>query len=381
MKSYCPDKIIVDRSIQNEPFVQEILQCFSHVEFRMVEKYEWHKDELVPDPAKNPLTQGKKILHLKNFPGIAIKPCPGTTRSALCCNYLTIDFIENCSFECTYCILQAFLNKPVVTVHANLNKILADVKTYVMARPHRLLRVGTGEYSDSLAFDPILKINKKVIPFFATLPNTILELKTKSDYVDHLLDLEHGGQTVIGWSINPEYIVNREEFKTARLHERLFAAQKAVQAGYPVAFHLDPMIWHQGWEKNYSKLIEQVFDAVPPEKIAWFSLGTLRCLPKLKAVVDERFPKSEIFLGEFVQAQDGKQRYLKSIRQKMYSLAQRQIYKLAPKMNVYLCMEKPAVWNQSMPFLPSNDDALEMQINQEIQQVDAPSHRSCSAFV
>ncbi len=374
MKSYRPDQIIVDQSIQNEPFVQEILQTFSSIEARTVEKYEWHKDTFISDPAKNPLTQAKKILHLKNFPGIAIKPCPGNTQSALCCNYLTIDFIENCSFECTYCILQAFLNKPVVTVHANLNKILADVKSYVLKQPHRLLRVGTGEYSDSLAFDPILQINQKVIPFFATLPKTILELKTKSDYVDHLLDLEHRGKTVISWSINPEVIVNREEFKTARLHERLLAAQKAVRAGYPVAFHLDPMIWHQGWEKNYSELIEQLFDAIPPEKIVWLSLGTLRCLPKLRAVVDERFPKSEIFLGEFVQAEDGKQRYLKSIRQKMYSLAQKQIYKLAPKMNVYLCMEKPAVWNQSMPFLPPNDESLETQINQGFL------HRSCSTF-
>ncbi len=368
MLLYTPERIIVDQAVCREQFTQEILQKFPSVPYEVVESYAWHRDESHPDPAKNPLSKGKKTLHLKYFPGISFKPCPGTTEGAVCCNYFTIDFVENCPLECTYCILQAFLNKPVTTVHANVNEILEQVRERVLSQPQRLFRVGTGEHSDSLALDPLLNINKHVIPFFGKLPNAILELKTKSNYIDHLLDLPHNGKTVVSWSVNPSYIVAHEEFKTARLNERLEAAYRVSQAGYRVAFHIDPMIHYDGWEAGYTELVEQLIAAVPPEKIAWISLGSLRYIPKLKSIVESRFPKSRIFLGEFIKGEDGKMRYLKKVRQRMYYVVQRKLKKLAPQVTTYLCMEKPPVWQRTMPRLPKDDDELDLLIARGFQQ-------------
>lgn len=368
MTYYTPEKIIVDQAVLEESLTKTVLHQFSNIPWEVVDKYAWHKDEAASDPAKNPLTQGKKILHLKYFAGMPIKPCPGSTAQALCCHYFTIDFIENCPLECTYCILQAFLNKPVITVHANIGGILAQVRQRVCAEPKRLFRVGTGEHSDSLALDLVLEINAQVIPFFGKLENAILELKTKSDHVDHLLDLPHQGKTVISWSVNPPEIIEQEEHKTARLHQRLQAAQKVVAAGYKVAFHIDPLIHYPGWQESYPRLVEQLFDTVPPKKIAWISLGALRYLPKLKTVVAERFPKSDIFLGEFIRGEDGKMRYLKKIRRRMFQTVQRKIHTLAPQLVTYLCMEKAPVWQQTMPLLPKTDEELDQILIHSFQQ-------------
>jgi len=366
---YNPEKIIIDKKVSSEPLTKQLCKQFVDVPRVIVENYEWHKEEPEVDPLLNPLTKGKKILHIKYFKGKSIKRCPGFSDKLICCNYLSLDLIENCPFECTYCILQAFLNKPVITVHANLEEILNQVLDITSKQPNVLFRISTGEHSDSLALDHILKINKYVIPFFSKIPNSLLELKTKSKHVEHLLNLPHGGKTLISWSVNPETIIEQEEHKTARLHERLDAARLASDAGYKIAFHLDPLIYYSNCEKDYQDLIDQIFDSVHQDRIEWISLGTLRYFSSLKSIVETRFPKSKIFLEEFVKGKDGKMRYLKKTRQLLYNTVQNRINKLAPQIPTYLCMEKNAVWeNSMMPYKPKSSLDVENHITAKLQK-------------
>jgi len=366
---YRPEKIIIDKKVSTEPLTKQLCEQFDDVQKIIVENYEWHREESVIDPLLNPLTVGKKILHLKYFKGNSIKRCPGFSEKLICCNYLSLDLIENCPFECTYCILQAFLNKPVITIHANLEEILTQVLNLTSQKPDVFFRISTGEHSDSLALDHILKINKYIIPFFSKLTNSLLELKTKSKHVEHLLDLPHGGKTLISWSVNPETIVDNEEHKTARLHERLNAARLASDAGYKIAFHLDPLIYFLDCEKEYHDLVEQIFDTVPHNRIEWISFGTLRYVSSLKSIVETRFPKSKIFLEEFVKGKDGKMRYLKKIRELLYNTVQNRINKLAPKIPTYLCMEKNTVWeNTIMPYKPKSSLDNENHITSKLKK-------------
>ena len=356
---YHPERIFIDKAVSEEPLTRQICSRFQDVPTYEVENYDWHKESSVNDPLKNPLSKGKKTLHLKYFQGKSIKACPGFSDNLVCCNYFTLDLIENCPFECTYCILQAFLNKPVITVHANLEDMLMQVRQRTSSQPETLFRIGTGEHSDSLALDKTLGINQHIIKFFAALPNALLELKTKSNQVEHLLELPHGGKTVISWSVNPQVIITKEELKTATLDERLKAARMASDAGYKVAFHFDPMIDYPDWEKGYQGLVEQIFDNISPDRIAWVSLGTLRYISSLKSIVDVRFPNSRVFLGEFVPAIDGKMRYLKKIRQRLYRNVQQKIQKLAPDVPTYLCMESSPLWKNSMTKQPETNPEME----------------------
>ena len=54
---------------------------------------------------------------------------------------------------------------------------------------------------------------------FAERGNAVLELKTKSDCIEELLDLEPRGRTVVSWSLSPESVAV-EEYGTASIEAR-----------------------------------------------------------------------------------------------------------------------------------------------------------------
>jgi len=92
----------------------------------------------------------------------------------------------NCPIDCTYCILQGYINNPAITIYTNYQKIIEEIQTLSRLNRERILRIGTGELTDSLALDPITRLSEKLIPEVQKLPNILLELKSKTDHIDHL---------------------------------------------------------------------------------------------------------------------------------------------------------------------------------------------------
>jgi spore photoproduct lyase len=176
----------------------------------------------------------------------------------------------------------------------------------------------------------------------------ILELKTKSAVVDQLKGLKHGGRTIMAWSLNSGPIMAGEEFRTASLDERLEAAARCASWGYKLAFHFDPIIYHDGWQQGYEKTINRLFDMVPAEKIVWISMGALRFLPALRPIALTRFPKSRFFHEEFIMGLDGKYRYFRSLRVEMYRhILECLKCRASPGTCIYLCMESDEIWRES----------------------------------
>jgi len=218
--------------------------------------------------------------------------------------------------------------------------------------------LGTGELSDSLALDPIFPLSGVLVPFFAERENVILELKTKSAEVDQLLDLKHRGKTVISWSLNPTPLIEGEEMRTAPLGKRIDSARRCQEKGYPLGFHFDPMIYYDGWEEGYQEVIHSLFNRIDPKGVIWISLGGFRYPPQLKAIVEERFPKTRIFLGELFPGRDAKFRYLKDIRVEMYQKMVGWLREVDPNLFIYLCMESKEVWEKVFGWAPENSHHL-----------------------
>ena len=125
------------------------------------------------------------------------------------------------------------------------------------------------------------------------------------------------------------------------------AAKRVVEAGYSVAFHFDPLIHYQGWEDDYREVVERIFAAVNEKNIAWISLGALRYPPKMKAIIERKFPHSKITLGELEVGEDNKLRYLKPIREELFRTMFESIRANSREVYVYLCMENPEMWRQT----------------------------------
>ena len=361
--SYQPNRVILDAEAAHYPFAQKILQRLPNA---LVETMPAAQSAEILNQLPPVTEGGKKILHLKKFQGNPLKLCPGFTDSLLCCNYQVIDLIENCPLECSYCILQAFLSKPIISLHVNVEEMVAGIKATIATEPNRFFRVGTGEHSDSLAMDHLFQVNPYLIEEFAKIPNASLELKSKTGYVDNLIGLNHGGKAVIAFSLNPSEIVKSEELKTANLRQRFEAAEKVKNDGYKLAFHFDPLIYYPDWEIGYKKVIDEIFDRFAPKEIAWISMGTLRYIPKLKDIAMERFKNPKIFSGEFISG-DGKMKYLKVLRKELISTISGWITeKSKGDTPLYICMEKQSLWKSCMPQQFENHEALEKYLSKNL---------------
>lgn len=314
------------------------------------------------------LTRGKRQLFLCANRGQFFKPCPAT-REYRCCDYQVLNTGANCPIDCAYCILQAYLNTPWLYHYVNIDTLFKELETGLMEKKNSFFRIGTGEFTDSLALDTITGLSKKLVPKFSKYDNAILELKTKSGVVDNLQGLDHGGKSVIAWSLNGQRIVNTYEIRGATLDERLQAASRCAQWGYKLAFHFDPIIDYEGWQQEYSETIQKLYRMVPPEAIVWISLGALRYLPKLKEIGIKRFPQTTIYYNEFIQGLDGKERYFRTNRVKLYRHLYRELKKYAADSTcIYFCMESDEIWHDVMGYIPDEKGGLPQMLDEAIIQ-------------
>ena len=348
--------ITVDKKVADQPIVERYKRNNPQADVQIVEL----TDELNAEMFHRTLNAGKREILLTEKEGHTVKQCPGTDRTYRCCNYHVINQTSNCPIDCTYCILQFYLNNPVTTVYANSDKLLSEVKEKIATQPERFFRIGTGELSDSLAFDGSSEFSKEVVEYFAELPNVLLELKTKSNKIENLLGLDHKGHTVISWSVNPQAIIEAEEHKAASLAERLAAMRKIQDAGYKIGLHFDPILYHENWRENYIELIHQLFNVVDPKKVTWISMGTLRFPPEMKDKVLDKFPKSRIMFAELIRGMDGKMRYPKPLRLDMYRMVYDTIREVGgDDLFIYFCMESAEIWERVMGWSPDANEHLD----------------------
>ena len=343
MTPYRPSKIFVEKDAADLPHAQKILKNLAHVPVEEIETASSLKSFL--QKKCDPVGEGKKYLLLRRDKGRSFKPFP-ESEPYLSCDYYTLHVAEGCDLECSYCILQAYLTNPLLTVYVNVEEILQNLQNVLDQNPDSFFRIGTGQLADSLSMDSITGFTETLVPFFARQKNAVLELKTKSVSIGRLLALKPEGRTIVSWSMNSKKIQKEEEHKCASLEERLEAAQKVIRAGYRTGFHFDPIIDDAGWEEEYGEVVEKIFDKIPAEKIAWVSLGCLRFMPELKTIMQNRFPKSKLALAEWISGMDGKMRYLKSRRITIYREMVKNIRRRSNEVTIYLTMESPEVWQR-----------------------------------
>ena len=92
-----------------------------------------------------------------------------------------------------------------------------------------------------------------------------LTFPTKFDMVDNILNLNHNGKIIVRMSVNPDEIINKVEFGTSRLDNRIEAINKLRSAGYKVGILIAPVVFVDNWKEMYLKLIEKLNDMLSEE--------------------------------------------------------------------------------------------------------------------
>ncbi|MFC1863530.1 radical SAM protein [Thermodesulfobacteriota bacterium] len=309
----------------------------------------------------------KETLRLINFKGEFLKPCPGT-REYICCGYQILNVGANCPLDCSYCILQAYFNKPSLRIYVNLEDEIQKILKRIDNNPDENYRIGTGEFTDSLALDHIVKWTDTLLSHFSKRKNAVLELKTKTDKIDGLLSSPYRDRIIVSWSLNSPYIVSREEHGAPSLEKRLEAAKRCQSEGYVLGFHFDPLILHKNWEEGYLRTLEVLDRYIDPKGIIWISMGCIRYMPMLKKIINKRHPGTKILDGEFILGLDGKMRYFKPIRMEMYSFLNKKLKEWIQDTGLYLCMESDEVWKESLGWSPGVSKGLSEFLDNQVRK-------------
>lgn len=344
-KEFYPTKIFVEKEVMDYKLTREILDKFPKakcIEIKLIKDYQ-AKNKHGTSISKYNSRANNLFLVKERFD--FIKPCP-CSKKVLGCGYYVLNLGFGCMYECDYCFLQAYTNVSGIVLPVNIDDYLKKLDIFLKNKKISI-RIGTGEFSDSLALDNLTGYAKILIEYFSD-KNAILELKTKSNNIKHLLSLKHDGKTVISWSVNPQSHIDSDEWFTASLEDRIKAAKECLDAGYKVGFHFDPIIYSDNWQALYKNLVEDIFSKVDVNRIAWISLGTFRFPTKLKRVIEQRFPRNKILDQELLLGFDDKLRYHQKTRLGIYKKMFSWIRSYSKSVLIYLCMEPKDMWREAL---------------------------------
>jgi len=363
-ENFIPEKIFIENSARSSYLAKRFELKFPNIPTEgldhLWEYSQKHKFKL--EDLKRPLV----FIVKENWDFIKRCPC---TKDHLGCNYWILNLGFGCPYDCSYCFLQQYSNFPGIILPANLDDFFEKFDSFYK-KINRPIRIGTGEYCDSLALDDITGYSRQLVDFFRDKP-VLFELKTKSTNIANLMSIKGASNIIISWSLNPSDLINSQEFGATSLIQRLEAAKQVRNNGYSIAFHFDPVIYSKNWGKLYKQVIDQLYDNLGPG-FKWISIGTLRGTRKLKNASELRFGGNNIFYGELLLGLDKKLRYPKFIRKEIYSNMVKWIREYDSKTPVYLCMEDADCWQVMDKKLTSSRQIENYLLGNKLQ---VPSHK------
>ena len=282
-------------------------------------------------------------------------PCPVDGEKTRCCKLRTLDAVMQCAFGCSYCSIQAFYNENEIRIVSNLREKLERMEI-----GDDVWHIGTGQASDSLLLGDDYGTLSALASFAEKHPNIVLEMKSKAGR--DVFNRPWPRNMVFTWSLNAPTIIEKEEHFTASLTERLKMAQKARDNGNLVGFHIHPMFYFKGWEKEYGEVVEAIVSNFRPEEICMIGIGTLTFTKAVIKRLREMGQESKVLQMELTEAA-GKYSYPLDKKEKMF----RHIYASFPEeyrkgVFFYLCMEDPSLWKPVLEREYSSDKEFEMDM-------------------
>ncbi len=294
----------------------------------------------------------KESYHSKNVKtevtskeSLGLGDCPVASEKTRCCNLLTLDAVESCGFDCSYCSIQSFYNQNRVVFNKNFPKKLKEIKL----NPKKRYHIGTGQSSDSLMWGNKEGVLDALFEFARENKNVLLEFKTKSNNIKYILENDVPKNIVCTWSLNTPTIIENEEHLTARLQDRLKAARRVADKGVKVGFHFHPIVEYEGYLKEYNELFKMVSGSFSANEIMMISFGTLTYIkPVLKALRARDF-KSKIYQMPLVDA-EGKFSYPIETKIEMFKNAYEAFKPWHKEVFFYLCMEPHSLWRECFGY-------------------------------
>ena len=286
--------------------------------------------------------------------GFGLGLCPVASEKTRCCNLLTLDAVESCGFDCSYCSIQSFYNQNTITFDSNF----ADKLKNLNLEKNKTYHIGTGQASDSLMWGNREGILDALFRFANDNPNVILEFKTKSDNIKYFLENDVPKNILCTWSLNTPTIIENEEHLAASLDKRIKAARALADKGVKVGFHFHPIVEYENYLAEYKEVYERLISEFTKDEVVLISFGTLTFIkPVIKQLRGREF-KSKITQMPFEDA-SGKSSYPDSTKIEMFKHAYYSFKHWHKDVFFYLCMEEHHMWEKTFGYQYSTNNDFE----------------------
>ncbi|MCD6190320.1 MAG: hypothetical protein J7K14_02125 [Sulfurimonas sp.] len=318
---------------------------------------------------KNIPTEQKYTFKTEPKEGFGLGLCPVASEKTRCCNLLTLDAVESCGFDCSYCSIQSFYNQNTITFDSGF----ADKLKNLNLDQNKTYHIGTGQSSDSLMWGNREGILDALFEFARENPNVILEFKTKSDNIKYFLENPVPKNILCTYSLNTTTIIQNEEHLAASLDKRINAARKLADCGVKVGFHFHPIVEYENYLHEYQEVYEQLTVKFQPEEVALVSFGTLTFIKPVIKQLREREFRSKITQMPFENA-SGKSSYPDATKVEMFKHAYESFapWHSGDKDDVffYLCMEEHEMWAKTFGYqYATNNDFEQAMLSAYSQKI------------
>lgn len=200
--------------------------------------------------------ENKDFPHMKRCIILGVRKTHRYTPNAKTSDFLVPYTSSGCTAMCLYCYLVCHYNKcAYLRLFVNREEMLGRLIKKAEAA-ERELTFEIGSNSDLVLENTFTGNLNWTIEHFASVKQGRLTLPTKFSMVEPLLGLHHNGRTVIRMSVNPQPVISRIELGTSPLEERITALNQLCEAGYPVGILIAPVIFVEGWQRQYTELVE-----------------------------------------------------------------------------------------------------------------------------
>lgn len=305
----------------------------------------------------NPKNNKKITLSTHEKEKLGLGMCPVASERTRCCNLMTLDAVESCGFDCSYCSIQSFYNQNRVFFDSGF----ADKLKNLELDPDKTYHIGTGQSSDSLMWGNKEGILDALVEFADKNQNVILEMKTKSKNIEYFLKNDIPKNIICTWSLNPDVIIQNEEHLTASLDERVDAARKLADKDIKVGFHFHPIVHYENYMEEYGEIFGKLLKTFDAKEVAMVSFGTLTFIkPVIKKIKNRDF-KSKI-LQMPIEDVEGKLSYPIEIKEEMFSFAYNAFKEWRENVFFYLCMEPHSLWKEVFGYEYNSNEEFEKEM-------------------
>ena len=212
-------------------------------------------------------------------------------------NFYYTSSIINCVYDCEYCYLQGVYSSGNIVIFVDIEKVFEEVEE--LYNKLKSLYLCVSYDTDLLAIENICSFSEKWYHFIKDKKDLKIELRTKSANIDKFLNLDVLDNFIIAFTLSPKDIALKNEKYTASFKNRVKAIKELQNKGWKVRICIDPLIYTDDFEKNYSEMIEYLFSEIDKNKVIDVSIGVFRTSKEYLKKMRNQNKKSEILYYPF----------------------------------------------------------------------------------